>query len=393
MVKSCLMATAIGSVRSATLLSSLSFAVFGACLTLPGALLPLLVDAFGIRLIEAGSMLALQPAAYLVAVLTAGPLLERYSARAVLTGGLAAISAGFGGFGVASAWVSGGCMLFISGIGLGLIEVAVNVLLIRVGGERRSNLLNFTHLFFGVGSFAAPVLSTHAVALGFSWRTAFFSTAVLAAIVGFAWTAIPSVATKLPPEVGSGDRTTHTRLVALLAATLGVYVGLEMGVGAWLTKYLVSTRQLALADAGNVLSLYWLGLAGARLLLGFSAHRVREEHLVPVLSAMSVVALVLALSLPTPAAYTTAFALVGVGLSGIFPAVLALAGRYHPHGTARVTSLLVAGAGLGGIVIPWLMSLIADRVGLVSGMGFYVAIAAVLFLLALAIGRALPARA
>ena len=44
-------------------LSAASFGVLGACLTLPGTLLPVLVEQFGIRLVQAGSMLAMQPCA------------------------------------------------------------------------------------------------------------------------------------------------------------------------------------------------------------------------------------------------------------------------------------------------------------------------------------------
>ena len=68
--------TPVHLVRRAVVLSAASFGILGGCLTLPGTLLPLLVERFGIRLVEAGSMLALQPVGYLLAVTVAGRLIE-----------------------------------------------------------------------------------------------------------------------------------------------------------------------------------------------------------------------------------------------------------------------------------------------------------------------------
>lgn len=372
--------------------SSASFAVFGAFLTLPGALLPLLVEQFGIRLVEAGSMLAFQWAAYLVAVLGAGRLLEHLTARLVLSASMLMMATGIAAFGLVSSWLGGALTLFVGGLGMGVMEVAANTLLIDVGGERRSNLLNFSHLFFGVGSFVAPALSTHAVAAGWSWRLPFFAVGALTAVVAVAWHAVPG--TDRRADSRPSDQTAATRvdrrLVVVLAALLGVYVGVETGVGTWLTKYLVSVRGFALDQAGNVLSLYWLALAVARLVLSVLAHRVREETVITWLAFGTCVALALALAADATRTAVLGFVLTGAALSGIFPAVIALGGRQHPHRAARVTAALIAGAGVGGIVIPWLMSAVADAAGLVVGMGFYVVVAAGMLGLALAVQSMLP---
>ena len=163
--------TPVHLVRRAVVLSAASFGVLGGCLTLPGTLLPLLVERFGIRLVEAGSMLALLPVGYLLAVTVAGGLIEAYGMQRVLAAGMLTSAAGFTGFGLISSWTGGAVMMLIGGLGFGVMEVGTNTLLIVAGGERRSNLLNLAHLFFGVGSFITPVLAAHAVAAGVSWRT------------------------------------------------------------------------------------------------------------------------------------------------------------------------------------------------------------------------------
>jgi fucose permease len=369
----------------AVALAAASFGMIGACLTLPGTLLPVLVEQFGLRLVQAGSMLAFQPVAYLLSVLAASRLIGRLGLRVVVSSGLLASALGFAGFGLMSTWVGGAGMMFATGLGFGVMEVGINSLLIAVGGERRANLLNFAHLFFGVGSFIGPLLTANAVAAGFSWRATFAVGGGLTALVAAGWSRLQVA---VPAPVTSQHATgVYSRLALFLAALLGVYVGVEMGVGGWLTKYMVTLRGATLSYAGNTLSLYWLGLAAGRLTLSLVSHHIDEHRLVVALTVTAAAALTGALLVPQPWHALVCFTVAGLGLSGIFPLVVALGGRYHPHNVAGVTSVMIAGAGIGGIVIPWLMSAIADGVGLFAGMVFYSGMSAVMVLLAVAVHR------
>jgi fucose permease len=383
--------TPVHLVRRAVVLSAASFGILGGCLTLPGTLLPLLVERFGIRLVEAGSMLALQPLGYLLAVTVAGRLIEGYGMRPVLAAGMLTSAAGFAGFGLISGWTGGAAMMLIGGLGFGVMEVGTNTLLIVVGGERRSNLLNFAHLFFGVGSFITPVLAAHAVAAGVSWRITFLvaGTATAAVAVGWGLFDVQDVAA-VRPAGGSARSVVRSPSALLFAAMLAVYVGTETGIGAWLTKYMVSVRQVTLIYAGNALSVYWLGLAVGRLVLSVLSHRIREELLLVLLTLVATIAMCGALMVERPLGVVICAAFTGLGFSGIFPAVIALGGRSHPHDTAGVTSVMIAGAGLGGILIPWSMSAVADAAGLMAGMSVYAALCAVMVLQALLVHFVLP---
>ncbi len=372
-------------------LTAATFTLTGACLTLPGTLLPILLEVFHIRLVEAGSMFALQPIGYLLTVLVAAQLIGRFGMRAMLTAALSTSAVGLVGFGLVSHWVAGAVMMCLFGLGLGVFEVAVNTLLIIVGGARRANVLNLAHLFFGVGSFMGPLLSTRAVAAGVSWRITFAVAGATVAGAAAAWSllTLDAIAERSRRPDRSRQSALRSPLAVLLALLLGLFVGVEMGVGAWLTKYMVTVRATTLVYAGNTLSLYWLGLAAGRLILSRSSHHFREETLNLALALGATGALIGALLAPGPAITTVCFALTGLGFSGIFPAAIALGGRCHPHDTAGVTSVMVAGAGLGGIVIPWLMSAVADRAGLVAGMTFYAAMSALMALTAYLTRRAI----
>jgi fucose permease len=102
------------------------------------------------------------------------------------------------------------------------------------------------------------------------------------------------------------------------------------------------------------------------------------------------VALTVALAAEASGTVVLGFAATGAALSGIFPTVIALGGRLHPHRTARVTTVLIAGGGVGGIVLPWLVSAIAEAAGLIVGMRFYIVLALGMLGLALAMRAMLP---
>ena len=367
-------------------LSAASFGILGGCLTLPGTLLPLLVERFGIRLVEAGSMLALLPVGYLLAVTVAGRLIEAYGMQRVLAAGMLTSAAGFTGFGVISSWTGGATMMLVGGLGFGVMEVGTNTLLIVAGGERRSNLLNLAHLFFGVGSFITPALAAHAVAAGVSWRVTFLVAGAATAAVAAGWGLFKvQDVSAVRPAGGRARNAVRSPSALLFAAMLAVYVGTETGIGAWLTKYMVTVRQVTLIYAGNALSAYWLGLAAGRLVLSVLSHRAREEALLVMLTLVATIAMCGVLMVQQPLGVVICAALTGLGFSGIFPAVIALGGRSHVHDAASVTSVMIAGAGLGGILIPWSMSAVADAAGLTAGMSVYAGLCAVMVLQALVV--------
>ncbi|MFI5398331.1 MAG: MFS transporter [Candidatus Binatia bacterium] len=374
-------------------LAAASFAAVGGCLTVPGTLLPVLVDAFKIRLVEAGSMFALQATAYLLSVIAAGRVIQRCGMRAVLSLGMLGFAAGFAGFGVVSTWWGGATMLFISGLGFGLVEVALNTLLIAIGGARRANLLNLTHLFFGVGAFIGPAAAAHAVAGGVSWRAVFGVAGGLAAAVALGWALQPiSRAARVDERPArAGSTPLRSKLTMTMALMLAVYVGAEMGIGGWLSKYMVEVRGVDLSYAGTAVSLYWMGLAAGRLVLSATSQYMHEQRLVLGLTIFAAAAFAFALVTQQPGLAVAAFAVTGLGFSGIFPGVMALAGTYHPQNVAGITSVVVTGAALGGIIIPWVMSAVADGFGLVAGMGFYLMMCGLMIVLAVAINVLGPA--
>lgn len=356
-------------------------------MTLAGALLPLLLGDLHLGLMDAGSMLALQPVGFLVAVSTARRWIHRFGLVSVIVGGVVLAASGFAMFAGAGAWLTGALSMLVAGVGVGLAEVTMNAALLLVAGGNSNRVLNFVHLFFGVGSFLTPMLAIGAIELGWSWRAAFLAMALPTAGIGVAWALVPlrTHAEVANPTSAALEEQRQVGSVLWLALMLGLYVGVEMGVGGWLSKFLVSVHAMPLATAGNILSAYWFALAAGRLLLSVLPLReaaIVEEQRLLALSAIATAALVVATTADQMWLSAVSFCLTGLGFSGIFPGVVALGGRYQPDAVASATSTLITGAGLGNILIPWAMSAVADNAGLRAGMYLYAAMSAAMLAIA-----------
>jgi MFS family permease len=71
-------------------------------------------------------------------------------------------------------------------------------------------------------------------------------------------------------------------------------------------------------------------------------------------------------------------ALAGLGLSGIFPTMIAWITGYRPHKSARLISVLITGSTLGAVIVPWAVGEMASYQGLEWSYGLLTAMAAVL---------------
>jgi MFS family permease len=130
-------------------------------------------------------------------------------------------------------------------------------------------------------------------------------------------------------------------------------------------------------------------LAG-RLVISLLWHGRRHERLVAALAAVCTAALPALLAVRAP---WLAFALVfvtGLGLSGIYPLGISLTGQHF--GTGMTVGFVTTGASIGSFTFPFLMSGIAQAVGLRGGFLLFAFANLLLVAVALLIGRSVAAR-
>jgi fucose permease len=281
---------------------------------------------------------------------------------------------------------------FAIGVGAGFSEVVTNSLVIRLERPGESRLMNLMHAFFCVGAVVGPLMVGGLTALKVDFVQVFLVAGVVQAGVGLALLGqrFPELREAPPPailskemagevaETGAGSADLAASLPAdahglrallshpllLVAATaLFLYVGVELSMSNWIAEYFVKFRDAGPAAAALMVSVYWLGLLAGRLGLSFFYKGKRQEYMLVLLAATSVIWFAAVVVLPLPPLAVGAAFLTGLSFSGIYPMVVSLVGVWFQGSTTAVGICSTAG-GVGLLVFPLAIAALAQTWGL-----------------------------
>lgn len=347
-------------------LGSAAFLVFGILLVLVGAnhadlAASMDLDMQGTGLLGASLSLGLG-----LGVLVAGPLVDRFPRRPIFCG--ATLLAGLSLASVDSEMelFRAACHVGLAGFGAGLFETVLNVLAIERYAEHASRPVTFLHSAATLGAvIGPPLLGWLALDAGF---VAGFRATGLAMIGLSLWGfAAPFLGQRFDaPKAEEPTASTRSGLARPLLLGLCVVSFSYIGVEASLTIFAVpfANGALGLPDASGrmAISAFWLGLLLGRLLLLGS--RTEFQPRLFVLSGLASAVLLGAaawLRLPQVEIW---FGLGGLILSGVFPALVTLTGRYFPESRGTAIGLAVGAGSFGGFLVPWAVGWTGDAVGI-----------------------------
>ncbi len=302
---------------------------------------------------------------YIVCATANGTLIHRLGLRVHLILGTAVSLVALGVIALRPGFVLLLVLQAAFGFGVGALDAGLNSYLSTLAGS--TALLNYFHALFGVGALLGPLLAAALLSSGQAWTALYALLAVscVPLIAGF-WRYPPSV-----PETQSARRPRLTVALArtavwIAAAFLGIYVGIETGLGNWAFSFLVEDRGQDVLAAGWVVSGYWFGLTLGRFVLNAVAERI-GVGMVGLTSACLGGVLVSALVvwlLPSSAAATVGLAGLGFFLGPLFPTMIAAVPRLVPESLVATTiGILVAMSIAGSAVFPWIVGFSAQRVG------------------------------
>ncbi len=294
-----------------------------------------------------------------------GLLLDRSGARKLLFVGLLVLGVGILGLTLAaSLWVALACAI-IAGLGHGVVDVASNVMISDAFPQRRAAALNWLNMFYGIGAFVGPAIAGFALRL---WDMALPALWLGAGIELFLAPAFLVFVPSLPKQSEKSFEERNGLLLSPLLWSFGVllllYVGLENGIGGWVSTYLGMTTSLAAADAALITSLFWMALTLGRLVATLVGTRISAAALLGGSLGLSLLGAVLFVAGSGQIGWSVAAVMtLGMGFAPIFPTTVAMATDIFRRTPGAATSLMVALGSVGGMVLPWLQGLLLVRVG------------------------------
>jgi fucose permease len=341
------------------------FLLLGLVAAVLGPVLPQLRARFHLSVAQGSLLLTVYSIGSVVGVLASGWASHLRYPRPAMVVGTAVLAGGSVGLAFAGAWwlvlVSGTLL----GVGFGILDFGVSVILASSFAESGASVLTSLSAVFSVGAVIGPVV---VAATPHDVRPTFLVITALSAILAVLWTRTPVHGPS--PAEAPASRHLATRLALGFGFLLALYVAMESGVAAWETTYLRSASHFTDSSAARATSLFWVAITVGRLTGGWVARRVHVGLLVSSSLVMVALSLVVA-GLPGLglAGYTAA----GLFLAPVFPAAFAWFSATRPSslamtlvfscgvlGPAVVSPIIGAGTQqLGVAAIPFTLFVVA----------------------------------
>lgn len=370
--------------RALFICACLGMLAFGIVLTVLGAVLPSVIERFGIDKAQAGSLFLLMTLAILAASLVFGPMVDRYGYKGMLLLATALIALGLEGIAFAGSLAILRVAIVLIGFGGGIINGGTNALVADISSEEKNANLNLLGVFFGIGAVGVPfILATLGESFAHSTLIAAVGVLVLIPLLVIAVTEFPAPKQPQGFPIAAAGRLVRDPLLLMMGFMLFLESGMEITVGGWTSTFVNEELAVSARRALVILSLYWLGMMLARLALGTFLKRVPPAQAMFVCIAVGLAGALILLFTREPHIAAVSVFMLGVGFAATFPTVLGFVGGRYANLSGTAFSLVIAMALCGGMLMPWLAGVIGASHGMRES---FVIVPTALVLLAILLG-------
>jgi FHS family glucose/mannose:H+ symporter-like MFS transporter len=345
--------------------SCLGMLMFGIVMTTLGAILPSVIEKFGIDKANAGSLMLLMSFGILLGSLVFGPIVDRYGYKALLIICAALISIGLEGIALTPTFWLLRIAAFIIGFGGGVINGGTNALVADISEKGKSANLSILGVFFGVGAVGVPfLLGILSGYLSYELIIAGVGLVVILPLLFFIVLQFPIPKQVQGFPIKEGLQLLKEFTLIFFGFILFFQSGIEFTIGGWAALFFKEELVLDTNRAVLFLSFYWLGMIIARLLLGYLLNKIS-----PVIIQFSSIgiafigALAMLLSNSLPVSVSGLF-LIGFGFAAAFPVMLGYVGDLYAKLSGTAFSIIFVMALMGGMLFPYFAGLVGQMLSL-----------------------------
>ncbi len=298
-----------------------------------------------------------------------GPLADRFGAKVFAIAGNLLLVIGL----VVTAWSPTYEILllanFLLGLGAGTLDMVLSPVVSALNPEERTGSMNWLHSYYCIGATLTVLAGSAALHFGLSWRTACLLLIILPALL-----ALIFIGQKFPDLTQEeGERTPFANLCKnmwFIAALLAIFLGgaTELGMAQWLPAYAELSLKFPQWVGAAGLFLFSICMAIGRMGIGALSKRVDPFIIMAWGCGISVVLFLLGSFCPSAVGALAACVLAGLTGSCLWPTMLAVTADKFPNGGATMFGALAAFGNAGGIFMPWLVGVIADKSDLHYGL-------------------------
>jgi MFS transporter, FHS family, glucose/mannose:H+ symporter len=339
--------------------------IFGIVMAVLGAVLPSVIQKFDIDTIDAGSLFLLLTFGMLLGSIIFGPVVDRYGYKALLILCTLFIFLGIEGIAFAPTMGVLRLSLFIIGFAGGVINGGTNALVSDISEAGRSSGLAYLGVFFGVGAFGVPfMLGTLLSYFSYESLIAFVGGLVMLPLIFFVVISFPAPkqAQGFPVKEGVGLLKETTLL--MMGFILFMQSGMEFTVSGWTASMINLELHVDGQQAVLVLSLYWIGLMFARIVMGKILKKISPAPVLRVCIGIAIAGSLLLISAQNLTFAIPGLILTGIGFAACFPIILAYVGEAYSKLSGTAFSVVLVMALAGGMTYPYVTGILGNSYGL-----------------------------
>ena len=336
------------------------FVVNGIVISLIGPVLPMFMRNWGLNYSSAGLFSLVQYSCSFVGVLASSPLISAKGFKPAITLGIAMLGIGIAllkapTFPLALA-ASG-----IYGLGYGFATPGTNLWVGESYGERRASALSIVNLAWGAGAIASSPLAMLAMRKShvnlLLYVVGAFGVVLAMVLLGMPFRKPPQE--EKPTSGSANEKPAGTGVAVLLGILFFVYVGTEVGTSYWASAH----AQSAAAWSTNYWALapmfFFAGLLGGRGAAAAILLHLKEATVAVAGLLLAATGEFIFLAGHSPMLLFGGAFLAGLGLSSIFPILIAWLSKWYGTRARKVGGVMFALAALGSDFVPPFVGLVS----------------------------------
>lgn len=335
----------------------------GLCVSSASVILSLLRQQYDLSYDLSGMLLALLSVGNLLAGLLCAMLPQFLGTKATVLGLSAGLMAGY-----VLLVLSGNPMVLLLaflliGLGKGSTMNSGTVVASQAAADR-TKCVNMINALFAVGSLAAPILYLASNQLAF-WKAPLCALAVSGLIVWVLFTRMGLSSDRSEAKKDNDMGFLRDRHFWYSVCFMFFQQCTEISVTGWLVTYFKDQGILTGALSELTVTVIWLAMLVGRLTIVFVLPENSRFRSLFVMSVASLVTYVMLLVSSNGVIALLCLFLFGVSESGCYPTGIAQANKALSNATMGV---LLPVAGIGAIVMPYVVGAVAEQLGIFAGM-------------------------
>jgi fucose permease len=333
--------------------------------------------------------------AYGVMSIPAGFLAEKFSNKKLLSASFLLMTITSLSFVVFPGYIVFSLTLFVLGCCMAVLQVIINPMLRIAGGEEHFAFNSvLAQLFFGLASFASPFLYKYLVGssaknidnlasilrnlvpVDLPWVAlyivfAFISFILLVVVLVTSYPKFKKNEDERAGSFGTYLKLFKNRWIFLYFLGIFCYVGIEQGIGNWISQFLLQYHNLDPQTIGaNTVAYFWAMLT-AGCLLGLFLLKFIDSRKVLIMATISaILCLIMALTGSSNIALI-AFPLIGFFISVMWSIIFSLALNSVKQNHGALSGILCTGIA-GGAIFPFIVGWIGELTTLKIGLFFLI---------------------